>query len=51
MEFITCIISFPDCGLFEKSEAAVEFYKSKKKKKKKIAAVIQQHIILHLVTT
>jgi len=30
MEFITCKISFPDCGLLEKSEAAVEFRKSKR---------------------
>jgi len=30
MEFITCKISFPDCGLLEKSEAAVEFCKSKR---------------------
>lgn len=43
MEFITCKISFPDCGLLEKSDAAVEFCE--------IVAVIQQHFILHLVTT
>jgi len=43
MEFITREISFPDCGLLEKSEAAVEFCET--------AAVIQQHFILRLVTT
>jgi len=30
MEFITCKISFPNCGLLGKSEAAVEFCKSKR---------------------
>jgi len=43
MEFITCKISFPDCVLLEKSDAAVEAFET--------AAVIQQHFILHLVTT
>jgi len=43
MEFITCKISFPDCGLLKKSDAAVEFCET--------VAVIQQHFILHLVTT